>query len=292
MDLVQIRHFLTLARTLNFTRAAELCHITQPAFTRSIQRLEEELGGPLVLRERALTQLTQLGRDMLPLLQGTHDAAEAVRARAADHRRAEDAAPLRIGLAPSVPVEALAPVLREVAGRVAGCELALRRDAALALVEALLHGTLDVALLPEGAAEAERLNAWPLWQEGVVVLAAGDHRFAGLDRVRAIELDQEVLVAADPPGACAEATARLAAEFGLRLVAVHRGTEPEVASLVALGLGVALAPAGAWRPPGVVARPLAEPELAHRVMLGAVAGRPMNRAATAFLKLCRARSWA
>jgi DNA-binding transcriptional LysR family regulator len=123
MDLTQIRHFLALADALNFTRAAERCNITQPAFTRSVQRLEDELGGPLVLRERALTQLTELGRAMLPLLQGTHDAAEAVRARAADHRRAEDAAPLRLGLAPSVPTAALLPALREAARRVQGLEL-------------------------------------------------------------------------------------------------------------------------------------------------------------------------
>ena len=55
MDLTQIRYFLALAQTLNFTRAAEACHVIQPALTKSIQRLEEELGGPLLLRERALT---------------------------------------------------------------------------------------------------------------------------------------------------------------------------------------------------------------------------------------------
>lgn len=292
MDLVQIRHFLTLARTLNFTRAAELCNITQPAFTRSIQRLEEELGGPLVLRERALTQLTQLGRDMLPLLQSTHDAAEAVRARAADHQRAEDAAPLRLGLAPSIPVETLFPVLREVAGRVAGFEMTLKRDVAPALADALLHGSLDIAVLPEGAPVSERLNTWPLWLEQVVVIAPEGHRFAGLERVRAILLDREVVIEADPPGSCSEATSRLASEFGLHLTAIHRGNEAEVAALVALGLGVALVPASACLPPGVAKRPLVEPELTHRVMLGAVAGRPMNRSGAAFLKLSRARSWA
>jgi len=44
MALSQVRYFITLCRTLNFTRAAEQCNVTQPAFTRAIQRLEEELG--------------------------------------------------------------------------------------------------------------------------------------------------------------------------------------------------------------------------------------------------------
>jgi DNA-binding transcriptional LysR family regulator len=39
MDLTQIRYFLVLAQTLNFTRAAEACHITQPALTKSISGL-------------------------------------------------------------------------------------------------------------------------------------------------------------------------------------------------------------------------------------------------------------
>ncbi len=73
MDPTQIHYFLALARTLNFTRAAEACNVTQHALTKSIQRLEEELGGPSLLRERALTQLTPLGRAMLPLLEQARD---------------------------------------------------------------------------------------------------------------------------------------------------------------------------------------------------------------------------
>ncbi len=74
MDLTHIGYFLALARTLNFTRAAETCNVTQPALTKSIQRLEEKLGGPLLLRERSLTQLTPLGQAMLPLLDQTQAA--------------------------------------------------------------------------------------------------------------------------------------------------------------------------------------------------------------------------
>ncbi len=110
MDLVQIRYFLALARTLNFTRAAEQCNVTQPALTRSIQRLEDELGGPLLLRERSLTQLTELDRAMLPLLERIADAAEAVRAGAESLRR-RDTAPLRLGLCTPVTTALLVPVL-------------------------------------------------------------------------------------------------------------------------------------------------------------------------------------
>lgn len=52
MELHEIRYFLALSRTLNFTRAAEACHVSQPALTRAIQKMEDELGGLLFARER------------------------------------------------------------------------------------------------------------------------------------------------------------------------------------------------------------------------------------------------
>ena len=68
MEMQQVRYFVALAETLNFTRAAERCNVTQPALTRAIQQLEHELGGPLFNRERANSHLTELGRLMLPFL--------------------------------------------------------------------------------------------------------------------------------------------------------------------------------------------------------------------------------
>ncbi|MBW8879876.1 MAG: LysR family transcriptional regulator, partial [Asticcacaulis sp.] len=61
MEMQQVRYFVTLANTLNFTRAAEQCNITQPVLTRAIKALEAEFGGELIRREGKLTRLTDLG---------------------------------------------------------------------------------------------------------------------------------------------------------------------------------------------------------------------------------------
>jgi LysR family transcriptional regulator, hydrogen peroxide-inducible genes activator len=58
MEMHQIRYFLAVCDTLNFTRAAQQCNVSQPALTRAIQKLEEALGGLLFRRERHLTHLT------------------------------------------------------------------------------------------------------------------------------------------------------------------------------------------------------------------------------------------
>lgn len=65
MTLVQLRHLISLAETASFTRSAEALFLTQPALSRSIRMLEEELGRKLFDRVGRRTELTQFGHDVL-----------------------------------------------------------------------------------------------------------------------------------------------------------------------------------------------------------------------------------
>lgn len=65
MELREVRSFVILAEQLHFGRAAHLLNLSQPALTKQIRRLEEELGGALLIRGRHGTQLTALGQDFL-----------------------------------------------------------------------------------------------------------------------------------------------------------------------------------------------------------------------------------
>jgi hypothetical protein len=77
MEMSQIRYALAASRTLNFTRAAEDCHVTQPALTKGIKALEAELGAPLFLREGRRVLLSDFGRSMIPHLRQIVEEAEA-----------------------------------------------------------------------------------------------------------------------------------------------------------------------------------------------------------------------
>src|SRR3984957_14047166 len=134
MELHQIRYFLAVANTRNFTRAAEQCNVTQPALTKRVQRLEQELGGQLIFRERQLTHLTDLGKEVLPMLERTLASAEAVRRRAQEFQRKE-VAPLRIGLAPSISASLVLDPIAEIAKFVPGLHVELREGAAEKLVD-------------------------------------------------------------------------------------------------------------------------------------------------------------
>lgn len=288
MELAQVRYFVTLCRTLNFTRAAEACNVSQPALTRAVQKLEDELGGPLLYRERALTQLTELGRTMRPHLEAMLAAAEAAH-EIARARRGGEPARLRLGLGPAIGAGRVAPVVRELARRWPEIAVQFEEGGPAMLAEALLADTLDCALLAEAPDLPERLNRWPLYAEGCVVVLPASHPLAARERITGEDLAGETLLAGTRCGGFAQA---LAAGMAGVMIRDCGGGWPQLLDLVAAGLGLALLPEGLALPAGLAARPLERPALARRVMLAAVAGRPQGPAVANFVKLCRARSFA
>ena len=83
MQLHQIRYFLALSESLNFTRAAKSCNVSQPALARAIKMLEAELGGSLFRREGKSTHMTTLGGQILPVLKDVYAGTEAAKSQAA-----------------------------------------------------------------------------------------------------------------------------------------------------------------------------------------------------------------
>lgn len=146
MTLVQLRHLIALADTGSFSRAAERVHLTQPALSRSIQSLEEELGVVLVDRVGRRVELTPVGRETLQearrLVLDAQDFQE--RARAVAQGRLGT---LRLGMG-SGPAALLAvPVLLEVATTRPQWRVELARGATELLVQRLRERTLDALVV-------------------------------------------------------------------------------------------------------------------------------------------------
>jgi LysR family hydrogen peroxide-inducible transcriptional activator len=286
LELTQVRYFVTLSRSLNFTRAAEVCNVTQPALTRAIQRLEDELGGPLLFRERSLTQLTDLGRSMLPHLEAMLMAAESATALA-DARRRQPLMSLKIGLGPGIGSAAIAFALREIATILPDLMIRFEETNVATLVEQMLADMLDCALLPDECILPERFNRWPLYDERAIVVLPADHALALCTAVSADHLQNETLLQGDRCGGFAERLGR-ASGYHLRV----RQADAAVAhllDLVAAGLGVTIISEHTNLPAHLAARPIIEPVLTRQISLAAVAGRPQNPAVAGFIKLCRAR---
>src|SRR3954451_5539827 len=137
MEVHEIRYFLAVCQTLNFTKAAELCNVTQPALTRAIQKIEGELGGLLFSRERGNTHLTELGRLMQPHLEEVMARAHAAKEQATLFLRLESAH-LRLGvMCPIGPIRFVGSLNRSRADH-RGIELTLSEAVRPRLSEALL----------------------------------------------------------------------------------------------------------------------------------------------------------
>jgi DNA-binding transcriptional LysR family regulator len=156
MEFYQIRYFLALARSLNFTRAAEQCNVTQPALTKAIQKLESELGGVLIHRERHLTQLTDLGKLVLPSLERVYVASESVRALAEEFQPRK-VGPLQIALASCISASILEAALIEVAKFVPGLQVELIEGEPAEIDNMLLSGVVSAAII--GDDTKDRRNA-------------------------------------------------------------------------------------------------------------------------------------
>lgn len=289
MELHQVRYFVSLCRTLNFTRAAAECNVTQPALTRAIQKLEDELGGPLLFRERATTQLTPLGRAMVPHLTAMLTAAETAR-RIADEELGRQRMSLRIGLGPAIAAARVADVVGQLTRFCPALAVQFEEAGSGTLVEYMLSDMLDCAVLPDSPELPERLHRWKLCDEGCVVVLPAEHRLALLDSLTAEALAGETLLVGERCGG-----------FALRLIEASQwsftvrrcgGSWVQMLDLVRAGLGLALLPDALAIGAGLMSRPLAQPLLQRSVLLTLVAGRPQGAAVANFVKLCRARAFA
>ncbi len=291
MEFHQVRYYVALCKTLNFTRAAEACNVTQPALTRAIQRLEDELGGPLFQRERHLTQLTELGRLMQPLLGQTLAAAEAAKEHATRFKRSEVAS-LRLGLPSTISARVVSASLKELTRRIPTLELELKMAGEGELAEALMQGDIDAAFLDQTRELPDRLKTWQLFTEAYQLAFAGGHHLAELDLVPLAALDGEALIARR---GC-DATMRLqelCAAAGIKLRLRHLSdSEEQIQHLAAVELGVALVPQHLHVLPSLLTRPLAESSLRRSIVLAVVGGRRYSPALDAFVRLTRARDFA
>lgn len=292
MELNQIKYFVALARTLHFTRAADLCNVSQPALTRAIQKLEDELGGPLFLRERANTQLTELGQTVLPSLDKALSAATEAKAQAEAFRRRETS-PLRIGLEFSIPAAVLTPVMVSLRGRNTDIELTLRSASQADLCDKILAGEIDVALFVDGPDLPERLHRWRLYAEQYIVICQNDHRFRDHATVAPPALAEECLLLYEN-AACPvrKFVAGLCEDAGVQPRRQHFADSSEqIMEMVQASLGVSVY--GDRQPAlaGFLRRPIEGRGSERTVVLAAAAGRQLGPTPSMFLKLMRARPW-
>lgn len=290
MEMSQIRYVLAVARHLNFTRAALDCNVSQPALTKGVRTLEDELGAPVFHREGRRVLLSEFGRSMLPHLQHIVNEAEAAQVLARNFRLL-DQVPVRLGVMSTIGHTRLARFLAQFEKAHAGLELSVSEESSSELRRRLEADEIDVAVLTVSDEIAADFRVHSLYDERYVVVFPPDHRLGALDAVSLADLSGENYV---DRLACEmrEMVMSVCEAEGVRLYARFRSEREDwVQAMVLAGIGFAFMPEYAVTLPGLVQRPLVEPRVERRVVAATVPGRRFSPAAEALIRATQGFAW-
>jgi len=283
MELRQIRYFLSICEHNGFSRAAEACGVTQPALTKAIKSLEDEVGGAIFHREGRRLVLSELGQMVRPHLQrlaGEQDAALTV----AKNFKLLKQAPLRVGILPTIGPARIGRFLGVFRDDNPGVELAVSEGSTNTLAKQLERAELDVALANGIGGFGDPFRAEQLYNERYVVIFPPGHRFEKLDAVRLADLDGEDYV---DRLACEmrEMVMGVLGERSIQLYAKFRSEREDwVQTMVLSGLGFAFMPEYSVTVGGLLSRPLIEPAVSRDVQAFEMRGRRRSPATALFLQ--------
>jgi len=246
MELRHLRYFVAVAETLHFTRAAEMLGISQPPLSQQIQRLEHEIGTPLLKRLTRGVELTDAGRAFL------NDATEIV--QLADHalEKARGMArgvsgQMSLGFASSVAFGApVFDLIHRFKTRYPAMEIITREENMALLMQDLRDGLLDAAFIRLPCESSKAFNLKVIATERMMVALPAGHAYSHLHTIALSQLVDETLIMF--PRDVAPSLYELIASTCLRagFTTTRFIQAPQITSslgMVGAGCGIALVPA-------------------------------------------------
>lgn len=291
MDIHHIRYFLAVCETRNFTRAAEKCNVTQPALSRAVQQLEDEVGGLLFRRERNLTHITDLGALLRPRFQQIVDELSGVRQEASRFLCLNEAH-LKVGIMCTIGPRRFTGLLTDFHMRHKGIQLQLIEGVPTRLSQLIEAGDIDVAIMSSSESFPERFNITPLFRERFMLAFPAGHRFSQFEAIPIAEVDGEIYLRRIN---CEywDYLSKLCGERGVSTrVSYSSEREDWIQNMVAGGLGICFIPEYSAVIPGLQVRPVVEPEVNREVCLVTVAGRRFSPAVLTFVNAIKSYGWA
>ena len=263
MELRHLRSFVVTAELEHFGRAAQRLAIVQPALSRQMRELEDEIGAPLFTRLPRGVRLTAAGRALRAEARAILDRVDRAVGQARDVAAGRTGS-LGIGFVDTaMHAPALPRLLDAFRCRQPGIRLELHQRTSLAQADGLRSGALDVGFVYHRPERQPALAAHRILDERIVLAAPRAHPLAGRRRVRLAELRDEPFVwiprALSP--AYHDLVFSACAAHGFRPRVVQEGgADSAILSLVAAGAGLSfyLASTRHRRPPGVALVPIAD----------------------------------
>ncbi len=280
MDFKQLRAFLTVAETGSVTRASELLHLVQPAVSRQLRLLEDDVGAALFERERHGMVLTDAGQALVGYARRAMLELDRARVEIAGTGKGV-AGMVTIGLLPSTIDTLSGPLVAALAREYSGIRIRIAMGYAGTLMRWLVAGEVDAALL-YGAERAAEVQTTPLIEEPLWVIGPKQARLRRDKPVRLGNLANHKLVLPSAPHgirtllehACAVSNVTLDILAEANALSVQR-------SLVLRGHGLTILPpiavAEDLQTRRLSGAPLADPPVVRTIVLATPANRPSSR---------------
>lgn len=177
MEFHQLRYFVAAAECLNISRAAERVHVSQPALSRQLRLLEDELGTELFQRVRKRIYLAEPGEVFLP--RARRILAEAAEAAALVRRKFAAGGVLRFGAITPFLDDLVAPALQEFARHHPRIDVQVVDAPPSALLAKLRKGELDLAILGNlDTKDRRKFDATVLYEHGHAAVLPAQHALA------------------------------------------------------------------------------------------------------------------
>ena len=190
MELHQIRYFLAACETLNFTRAAELRNVSQPALTKAIHMLEYELGGPLFDTQSRPIQLTAFGELLRDRFSLVEDMLSEIKATSTKFHRMEDST-FTIGIINTIGNDKFIDIVRRLQEQLLGVSLVIHHACQENLTTQLKSGKLELAIVTGHPIRSKLLEGATLYSEPYMLAMPPGHHFYDRDKIPFEEIDGE-----------------------------------------------------------------------------------------------------
>lgn len=240
MELDQLRYFLRVAERQSFTRAAAELGISQPALSRSIQKLEEELGQPVLERRSRTVLLTDAGALLQARAQQVLTLLDDTKAELQDDGQRGR---VRVGAIPTIAPYFLPRILREFSREFPQATLLVREHTTETLLKCCAQGELDLAILALPIS-AKYLEVEVLFEEELLLVLAPAHPLVQREKVRLSDLEPYPFVLLEEAHCLSDNILSFCRQRSFQPVVVERTSQlAMVQELVSLAHGVSLIPA-------------------------------------------------
>lgn len=243
-ELRQVRAFLRVAQTRNFTRAAEELHVSQSALTVQIQQLEESLGVLLFQRSKRSVTLTEAGNDVHGPLRRLLEDAESIVLHARDLACARTGT-VTVAALPSIAAEMLPAVIASFSATHSGVRVKVLDVVAERVRDLVRTGVADLGIATRFG-PSDGLLATPLFSDRLMVFVPVGHELAGREHIGLRDVGRYPLILPSRESSVRENVEELAHREGMMVQPQHEVNFMHTAlGLVRRGLGITILPESA-----------------------------------------------